>query len=57
MIVCGLWELDYARENGYVGKCIMCIHQNGISDNIVNCEKHGKIKEKENCKDWSVDIR
>lgn len=59
MYICGLsMEMELAEEMGWVGKCIGCLYCDDItSTGSVNCQKKGKIKEKENCKDWLVDHR
>ena len=57
LYLCGCWEYEDAKENGEIGKCIACIHHKEITNSTVNCELNGKIKEKEDCKDWSIDIR
>lgn len=51
-------EMELAEEMGWVGKCIGCLYCDDItSTGSVNCQKKGRIKEKENCKDWLVDHR
>ena len=61
MIVCGLsMEMEMAKEMGYVGKCIGCLHNliyiDGDRRELL-CEKKGIVKEKTNCKEWVVDHR
>lgn len=58
MYICGFsMEMELAEEMGTIGRCISCIHHQGICNSVVNCELNGKIKEKEDCNNWSIDIR
>lgn len=59
MIICGMnMEMETAKEMGTVGKCRGCLYCDNISTiGMAVCQKKGKIKEKENCKDWVIDHR
>jgi hypothetical protein len=57
MVMCGLhMEMEMAKEMGYVGKCIGCVHLDG--DGVDEyCKGKVLTERKENCKDWLVDMR
>lgn len=59
IIVCGLsMEMEMAEEMGWVGKCRGCLYCDRIINyGLVDCQKKGKISEKENCEEWVVDHR
>ena len=58
MYICGLsMEMELAEEMGTIGKCIDCIHHQVITDDIVDCEMHGRVPVRDDCQDWVVDYR
>ena len=59
MIICGLsMEMEMAKEMGWIGKCRGCLYCEYMKNfGLVKCQKKGKIKEQENCKDWIVNHR
>ena len=59
MIICGLsMEMELAEEMGWVGKCRGCLYCDRITPSgLATCQKKGKVRQKENCKDWVVDHR
>lgn len=57
MIVCGMhMEMEIAKEMGYIGKCIGCLHLDGDGKDEY-CKGKLLKERKENCKDWVVDHR
>lgn len=58
LIICGCsMEMELAEEMGWVGKCRGCLYHDRITKGLVDCQKKGKTREKENCPEWVVDHR
>lgn len=59
MYICGLsMEMEMAEEMGYIGKCIGCLYCEDITTyGLVNCQKKGEVRKKDDCEDWVVDHR